>query len=455
MNVKNQKVSAAPDLNPSAIPSRAAGTLRGSAAEPQTPLGAGGSPGGAPPSNTAPSNSEGGPLVHILRAGLDSLYLSYPGELHPGLATQLDRLKRLAQSVKPSDIASAQYAIGDHIFAVSDRGRKGFPYILADNWFRVELAGAESRSSNRPFAYSQIASELLTLNGADAAEASLRAVVEQLGELAATDANVSRADLCVDFTTAYPLDTATDADWIARVRYLARHVVKRRFSGWSFGRGGNVVARLYDKTLEMESKPREYLKDAWRKAGWQPGQTVWRLEFQFRRPALLELGISDYRQLTQALGGLWAYGVRDWLRLAATDTPASLKDRPTHPLWLALAAVDWGLSLNVARILPPKDRLPADYRLFILSDFTSFMARERLLDPVAAWPVFWEAARTYHERRAHFTGIDFKGYLVERARNKARLFNTILNTPAANDDTPPDPTESPEARAYRKARDGE
>lgn len=435
---------------------RAAGSLRESAAEPQTPLGSGGNPQGAPPSNTAPSNPDSGPPVRILRCGLDSLYLSYPGELSPDKARQLDKLKATAQSDNPASVCNAQIAIADHVFMVADRGRKGFPYILTDNWFRLELARNVSETGARPFAYVQVSSELLTCSGAIAAEADLRAVVECFGIVSSLDAKVSRADLCVDFTTDYPLDVITDADWITRVRYLGRHVVKRKFSGWSFGRGGNIVARLYNKTLEMEDNPREYLKEEWAKAGWEPGQTVWRLEYQYRRPAMTELGISTFCDLIQRLGGLWAYGVESWLRLADLETPADQRDRPTHPLWLAFANVDWGTAREIARTLPPKGSLPGDHRLFLMSDFTSFMAREDFLDPVAAWSVYWDAARSYHERRAHFTGIDFKGYLIEKARHKVRLYSTMLNQPAANDDTPPDdPVESPGARVYRKARDGE
>lgn len=447
-----------PELNVTAKPSRATGSLRDSAAEPQTSLGAGSNPLGAPPSNTAPSNPEDGPSVRILRFAVDSLYLSYPGELHPGMARRLDALKTLAQSDNPTEAAKAQLVIGDHIFMVSDRGRTGFPYKLIDNWFTVELSSSASKSGARPFAYVQISSELITRRGPVEAQAALRAVVEALGIISVPDANVSRVDPCVDFTTTYPLASFMEDDWISRVRHGERHIDSSNFSGWSFGKGGDVVARLYDKTLEMRKKnPREYLKDEWAQVGWQPDQQVWRLEFQYRRNALLELGAASFTVMLQQLGGLWAYGMESWLRLTDPTGPGDKHSRPIHPLWLVLTALDWGTPRTYDRTPPPKNRPPKDHRLFLMSDLTGFMGREGIFDPEFALLAFWDAARTYHERRAHFTGIDFLGYLVEKARNKARLYNTILNQPAANDpEIPPDdPVESPEARAYRKERDGE
>ena len=63
---------------------------------------------GAPSSNTAPSNCNDGTNTRILRVGVDSLYLSYPGELSQESAVRLNTLKDLAQSKDPEQQKRAQ-----------------------------------------------------------------------------------------------------------------------------------------------------------------------------------------------------------------------------------------------------------------------------------------------------------------------------------------------------------
>ena len=62
---------------------------------------------GAMPSNTAPHSCK--PVEKILRWGVDSLYLSFTGELHEEVEDKLNRLKLKAQSPDPSEKAQAQW----------------------------------------------------------------------------------------------------------------------------------------------------------------------------------------------------------------------------------------------------------------------------------------------------------------------------------------------------------
>ncbi|MEK0326742.1 MAG: hypothetical protein QQN63_13670, partial [Nitrosopumilus sp.] len=73
---------------------------------------------GTKPSNTVPSTSINQPTTLILRTGIDSLYLSYRGEMHDDTAIRLSELKTLAQSDKDSDAALAQFRSGDQLLEV-------------------------------------------------------------------------------------------------------------------------------------------------------------------------------------------------------------------------------------------------------------------------------------------------------------------------------------------------
>jgi hypothetical protein len=112
-----------------------------------------------PPSNTVPNkyNTE---FFKPLRWGIDSLYLSFAGELFPDSEQQLIQLKKLAQAYHIKDQALAQLKLAGHIFEVKDKGAKFFPYILEDNAFRIQLSKASSKSM--PMAYVKISSEYLT-----------------------------------------------------------------------------------------------------------------------------------------------------------------------------------------------------------------------------------------------------------------------------------------------------
>jgi hypothetical protein len=405
---------------------------------------------GAPPSNTAPVNSLKGGSVKIIRTGIDSLYLSYPGTLAAETSIRLDKLKELAQSVNPAQVALAQYKAGDHLFEVRDRGSHLFAYVLADNWYRINIAS--SKAMALPLALAQIASELLTLQGARLAESVLRGVVDTLG-LVEGDPSVSRADVCVDFVTDYPLHLIRDEDWITRAKTINRYTVHRQFSGFSIGGGGALSARLYNKSLEIESSGKTFFHEVWKRYGWQPGETVWRLEFQFRRAVLKELGVLTFPELLDTLGGLWGYAMRAWLRLAdPTSTVSKRSELPTHPLWEALTSLDWLDAEPCVRQPVETGRPPSDERLFVhgLSAISAYMAREGLFDPDEAYRDFWVRARAYHNARAEMTGLQFADYLREKARIKARQYNSVNNRDTL---IGPDPVTEAVARAYKKRRD--
>src|SRR5262245_55540627 len=82
----------------------------GAAAQPQ-PAGAGGSD--AHPCNTASDRyKEEDTGYGLLRVGVDSLYLSFHGDIFQAVDSELGQLKYLAQGRHPSDKVQAQKQIG-------------------------------------------------------------------------------------------------------------------------------------------------------------------------------------------------------------------------------------------------------------------------------------------------------------------------------------------------------
>jgi hypothetical protein len=406
---------------------------------------------GAPPSNTAPPNYRRPPSngIRILRCAVDSLYLSYPGDLSQDRERQLLELKLCARSDDDHEIAKAQLAIGEHLFEVSDRGQGRFPYVLADNCYRIQVSSPESHSL--PLAYAQIRSETLTALSLHEAEYGLRYIVNTLG-LVNKEANISRVDLCVDFCSDMDMDSWSPEAWITRAHKITQHHIQRQFSGWSIGLGGDMGARLYDKTLELEKSKKDYLKPLWTAAGWKEDEPVWRLEFQFRRPSLKELGVPTFSELRPNLGGLWRYGAESWLRLAIPSATDDNTARwPTHPLWDALAAADWHEPSPPVLTRIKRTRVPSDDSLFVngIGAFSSFMAREGITDIEAGIRAFVERVRRYHETPEHAPGSGLKHYLAAKVALKGRKYNTLK---AKRFDDSKEKQKA--ANAYRKQRDG-
>jgi len=407
---------------------------------------------GAPPGNTAPANygPPHVPPVRILRRAVDSLYLSYPGNLSSEWEKRLTSLKLLAQSEDDREIATAQALLGGHLFEVGDRGRGRFPFVLVDNCYRVQVSASTSHSL--PLAHVQVASEALTVLEYEKGESELRVVVNSLG-MVTGEASLSRVDLCVDFVTDWDVKSFRPDAWVTRARKFGMHYVNRRFSGWSIGLGGDMSARLYDKTLELETSRKDYLRPLWREAGWRDGETVWRLEFQFRRPVLIELGVFTVSDLGANLGGMWRYASENWLRLTVPDPDDSNRTRwPLHPVWEALSRADWNDPDPPLLARLRKERVPSDESLFIngMAGITSFMAREGIRDLDEGLGEFIAHAHRFHDQRARLGKPKFRGYVTDKVALKGRKFNTLRNESREEIEA-----RRRQAEAYRARRDGD
>ena len=407
---------------------------------------------GAPPSNTAPANCIEGQNTQLLRVGIDSLYLSYHGTLSAEMAIRLDKLKELAQSKDPDRVKLAQISIGEHLFEVKDRGRFPYEFILVDRWYRIEVAGL--RAERAPMAYVKIASEPLTFEGPERVEADLRSVIEALG-LVDGEPSVSRADLCVDFTTDLAIGSIQEREWVTRARTFSQHSVSRKFSGWSIAVGSDLSARLYNKLLELDKSGKDYLRQIWMDLGWDGIQDIWRLEFQYRREVLRQLGVKYFRDLLQLLGGLWFYSTNDWLRLTCPDPIDKTQTRwPTNPMWQALQGADWGVEQGCHRNKTSTGRPPSERWLYVngLSAVTSFMALHGVTDAGEGGRLYFSAAREYHDSKEYLTGVSFQEYMEQKVALKARRYGSIHNEPP---DGQTHPMDAAVAKEYRRRSDGE
>ncbi|MDW7675380.1 MAG: replication initiation factor [Bacillota bacterium] len=131
---------------------------------------------------------------------------------------------------------------------------------------------------------------------------------------------ISRLDICVDTDKVY--FTASDAEgFVTRAKNKVKHYVNdefnegRKFSGFTIGRGNPLLARIYEKTLEVKKSGKVWFYEIWKENGWDMVTPIWRTEFQLRRKVLKELKIDKVEELFNKENELWAYLTGEWLVL--------------------------------------------------------------------------------------------------------------------------------------------
>lgn len=400
---------------------------------------------GAPPSNTAPDNSN--PVFfQPLRWGIDSLYLSYPGELSSEIEAQLKALKKQAQG-KDHEAAKAQLVLGDHIFEVRDKSSGLFAYSLADGAFEIRLSSGKSKSV--PMAYVQVRSGLLAHRSVTSIEQELRGLLRLMGEVSFP--KVSRIDLYVDFASSVDMEGWGREAWVTRASAIHQYAEDTTFTGWSIGAGGSLIGRLYLKSLECRKAGKEYLLDLWLQAGWDGVAPVWRLEFEFRREVLAQLSMDALPHVLEHLGGLWSYASTEWLKLCVPNEADGTRSRwPIHPLWVALASIDWEteggpLSRTFSAARAPS-RSWIGKRALALAASMGAVAGVNTFEDASA--ELLHAASDALGDRYSMSGISLEAGFFEMVEINNRKYNTRVNDQVDDED------HDPQANPYFRAKSG-
>ena len=271
--------------------------------------------------------------LRILSAGVDTLHCSVRGELQDGLLVFLEALKQEAQHSKESQVVTW----GEQSLSVALRphGWRSYPFWASSPNIEVAI-GAPAPF---PPVFIQAHSAYLHSRGADQAVAEISEWLAANVMRDEPELGISRLDLYSDTQGWLPTVEDFDKFHCRAVRrrtysvpvYDQAHLRGRRPSGFVFG-GGDLMARCYDKTLELSVRSVEWPKACW--MDWDPDQPVWRVEFQFRRRSLVSLGCSTPAEALAARQELWQYATQ-WLSLR---TPTSDSNRSRWP-----EALEWAL----------------------------------------------------------------------------------------------------------------
>jgi len=257
----------------------------------------------------------------VLSSGIDSLYVSFSGEVGTECLDLLEVSKAMAQgSGQPTvlDLDARKTLLQPH-------GWGSYRYWLRCGDFDVFIG----HGKGLPAIYARIASAFIHEVGADSALAELRtfAQVAFLPKLAGL--LCSRVDIYVDFQGWAPRPHDYDR-FVTRSRrntsHIAIHHDGRQFTGFTFGRDA-LVARLYDKGAEIKRSGKDWMSTVWGDR-LDPLRPVWRLEFQVRREVLAQCSLQEPEDALQRRQDLWAYATR-WLSLRS---PRPIERRTRWPV---------------------------------------------------------------------------------------------------------------------------
>lgn len=310
-----------------------------------------------------------------LIAGIDTLNLTTRAALKSGVVLELKELREKAmqakkakrKSLQPTDLPRWRSEGFELDFEVQPYGtRKGLVLLTTEH---LVLVLNPDGPRNFPRAYVELKAPFLWAGWENAAAAAERLMgsVCNVVDAEELDVQVSRIDLACDFMGWTPEPELLDEVFGRVVRrdlqfewgehehgekerpllapWVRPHHVGRRFTGFTFG-GGQMLARLYDKTVEIQRSRKDWFKPLWQGGGWvdeASSGNVWRLEYQIRREPLTKAEVvsdgdamlmKSWSDVKRGLDPLWQYLMSEWLTYRL---PRSAEDRKRlHPRWQRL-----------------------------------------------------------------------------------------------------------------------
>lgn len=261
----------------------------------------------------------------VLVSGVDTLELFTLAPVLPAWEVRLREEKRWAEDGGGRVTVDV---LGRRFELTAARSRRA-PYLLTSD--AVALSVNPYAAKGFPTVSAEVRSAFLWQNGPHRAVDRVRVFLGEITGFDKAPPKVTRCDLATDFQGWCP--TYADLG-----RFVARPLDRRAFchgqdlTGFDFGAGGEVMARLYCKTLEirLKSPDKRWFEDVWaRSPAYRAGEPVWRLEFQLRRAGFRSFKsvtrgqLDTWGDLDTHAGALWRFLTSRWLRIPGQRTNRS------------------------------------------------------------------------------------------------------------------------------------
>lgn len=277
----------------------------------------------------------------LVSSGVDTLNCSARGKVSEAFVQSLDVLRNGANDRR--EVVSCFPSDGEG-FILKPHGVRGYPYWLSSGGIDLKVGAAEPF----PPVLVEVRSWLLHESGVVAALNRVHRRLEADVFSGRSEVLPSRVDLQADIQGWEPAQRDLER-FVCRAKHRGiyqpeaeLHAYGNQLSGFAFGRG-DVHGRVYNKSLEQQVSGDTGASLYW--AGANLDAPVWRIEYQFRREALVGMGVGDMPALLANLQGLWHYGM-GWLSLRERTAHRKRSRWPEDPTWTWLRSVEIGEPSN-------------------------------------------------------------------------------------------------------------
>lgn len=268
-------------------------------------------------------------------SNIDSIFFSIDIDNYENLNNELlEKLQDYKDKAKDNKLTDLQITIQNKTFTILPNGARFHSYILHNESLEIKFAKARSKSkSNYPISI-RIKSLMLWEYGFIDAYVKTIDYIKSIvkGEIIAE--KLSRADMAChvdDFKIESILDL--NESWRGNFRKVNHYFYNRKINGLTFGTftEKNIMARIYDKSLEIKSSNKLWFNDIWLKEGMNINN-VWNIEYQIGRNYFKENQIETVADFIKSMRAIWEYLTNTWLAfIDLTDT--NISRCPLKPVW--------------------------------------------------------------------------------------------------------------------------
>lgn len=280
--------------------------------------------------------------MRVVAAGVDTLELHTVAAVRRSVVDELEHLKALAQGSPKGERGPTWECAGQALEVQRGGGKRGSLLLVSD---AMAVSIAPYAPDNLPTVTVELRARHLWQD-LDAAAQDAEEVCQVLTHGDTAEVQVSRLDVTADWQGWVPEGALVDS-WVTRARRDAAYRQHREHSGWSWGGGGAIYGRCYDKTLEIAGTEKaDWFPQVWAKSeAYLRIEPVWRMEFQVRREALRELAplgfdadglLKTWAGARERLGDLFSTLADGWLSLRVPGSATRRSRWLVDPRWEAL-----------------------------------------------------------------------------------------------------------------------
>jgi hypothetical protein len=279
--------------------------------------------------------------LRAVSSGIDSIYVSAKGYLRDGLIKLLDDARLAADG----ETCALQFDAAERNFLLVPYGWRGYRFWLKSLGYDLMIG----TSTHFPPAYVQIRSSFIHSVGVESALVDVVDCLRRFVLAGPFTLGAARVDVYVDLqgwspcVSDYSRFVKRAQRWEGFPEEQAQpqfYGLGHEFSGFAFGKKP-LAARIYNKTLKMAKDGEDWQSLLWMDA--DPAKPVWRVEFEFWREVLKEMGLLDPDAAIENRQGLWNYGTKDWLSLRKPGIHKRVARWAVDPAWEWLSAVEIGM----------------------------------------------------------------------------------------------------------------